>query len=284
MKNLREKFVKEMEVRRFSASTKKSYLLAVRGLAGYYLESPEKISRNKLKDYVHYLLETRKLNWSTVNGVVSGLKFFYAEVLNRQEDVLAIPARKTPRQLPEILSAEEVKRLFDSADNQKHRVFLMTTYAGGFRVSEAVRLKLTDIDSQRMMIRIEKGKREKDRYTILSSRLLGELREYWKKYHPPTWLFPSSTGDSHIANTTARAIFQNAKKRAGITKKGGIHSLRHGFATHMLEAGVDTRTIQILMGHSSIQSTCLYLKVTRKKLGKIKSPLDLLDVPQQSSK
>jgi site-specific recombinase XerD len=206
------------------------------------------------------------------------LRFFYTVTLDRQDLALAIPPRKTPRHLPQVLSGVELQRLFD-VENPKHRVLLMATYAAGLRVSEVVRLRVTDIDSHRMMIRVEGGKGEKDRYTILSPRLLQELRTYWQIQRPPQWLFPGPKSGSPITPRTAQEVFTRAKTRAAISKAGGIHLLRHSFATHLLEAGVDLRTIQLLMGHSSIGSTVRYLQLTRKTLDSAQSPLDLLDLP-----
>ena len=162
---------------------------------------------------------------------------------------LSLPPRKTAKHLPEILSEEELKRIFDTATNLKHRALLMTSYASGLRVSEVVRLKVTDIDSQRMMIRVEQGKGNKDRYTILSRRLLEELRTYWKKYRPTLWLFPGYDPNFPMDRGRASRIFSLALSRAEIHKGRGIHTLRHCFATHLLEAGVDVRTIHLLMGH-----------------------------------
>ena len=279
MSRLREEMVRQMQLRRFSASTQKSYLHAVKGLAEHFRKSPEKIDGRKLQDYILFLMTERKLGWSTVNVITSALKFFYGEVLGRKEPTLAIPPRKTPRRLPQILSVEELIRLFDNSHHQKHRTLLMTTYAAGLRVSEVIRLKVTDIDSDRMMIRVASGKGDKDRYTILSRRALEELRSYWKVFRPPLWLFPGRELNRPISNSTARCVFMTAKHKAGIRKCGGIHMLRHSFATHLLEAGVDVRTIQLLMGHASIVSTVRYLHVTRKNLDATESPLDLLDVP-----
>ena len=192
---------------------------------------------------------------------------------------LAIPPRKQKKQLPEILSTEELERLFASAANPKHRMMLMTTYAGGLRVSEVVRLKVNHIESDRMMIRVDDGKGNKDRYTILSERLLKELRIYWTMYHPTLWLFPSKDPNKPMHIGTAQKIYYTAKKRAKIKRAKGIHTLRHCFATHLLEAGEDLPTIQILMGHTSITTTMVYLHVTRKKLASTRSPFDLLEIP-----
>jgi integrase/recombinase XerD len=220
----------------------------------------------------------RKLHWNTVNTICSGLTFFYTQTLKRPDVAAAMPLRRTPRQLPEILSGEELIALFAAVDDPQHRALLMTTYGGGLRVSEVVKLRPRDIDSQRMMIRVVAGKRGKDRYTLLSVRLLEELRAYWRAYRPQTWLFPGRRPEQPFNDDKAREAFNRAKAKAGIRKAGSIHLLRHCFATHLLEAGVDLRTIQILMGHSSIDSTVLYLHVTRKKLDATQNPLDLLNL------
>jgi site-specific recombinase XerD len=220
----------------------------------------------------------RKLHWNTVNAICSGLTFFYTQTVSRPDVAAAMPLRRTPRQLPEILSGDELQALFAAADNLQHRALLMTTYGGGLRVSEVVKLRPRDIDSQRMMIRVVAGKRVKDRYTLLSVRLLEELRAYWKAYRPLTWLFPARRPEKPFNDDKAREVFNRAKVKAGIRKGGSIHLLRHCFATHLLEAGVDLRTIQILMGHSSIDSTVWYLHMTRKKLDATQNPLDLLDL------
>jgi site-specific recombinase XerD len=187
---------------------------------------------------------------------------------------------RSQKKLPEILSCEEIERLFKCASDLKRRVVLMTTYAAGLRVSEVVNLHLSDIDSKRMTLRVRQGKGNKDRYSILSSRLLTELRTYYREYKPPVWLFYGSYTGQQLSVGTAQTIYYAAKERAGITKGGGIHTLRHCFATHLLEAGVDLRTIQSLMGHSSIMTTMNYMRVTSKKLAATRSPLDLLEAPE----
>ena len=275
---LRDRMIRELQLRRFAPATQKAYLEAVVGLTKHFGIAPDRLSPSQVQDYLLYLMTERHLQWNSVNTIVSGLTFFYTQTLRRPEVALAIPCRRSPRPLPEILSAAELEALFAAADNPQHRALLMTTYAGGFRVSEVVRLRPADIDSQRMMIRIVCGKRAKDRYTLLSPRLLDALRAYWRAYRPQTWLFPSPRGGRPFNDDTARIVFNQAKAKAGIRKGGSIHVLRHCFATHLLEAGVDLRTIQILMGHASITSTAWYLHLTRKTLERTRSPLDLLDL------
>jgi site-specific recombinase XerD len=282
MTAMREQMVKEMTVRRLSANTQRSYLSAVSGLAQYYNLSPEKIDKQMIRDYLFHLMQGRKLQWSTCNVILNGLRCFYTKVLSMDAGSLSIPPCKKVHKLPEILSTEELESILAATSNQKHRTLLMTTYAAGLRLSEVVHLKLTDIDSKRMMIRVRQGKGSKDRYTILSKRLLEELRIYWKGYRPSEWLFSGKNPEQPMPTSTAAAIYYNAKDKAGIRKGKGIHTLRHCFATHMLEAGVDLRTIQVLMGHSSIMTTVVYLKVTRKHLSSTQSPLDLLNIPQNT--
>jgi site-specific recombinase XerD len=196
--------------------------------------------------------------------------------LGRTSTCLAIPPRRVDQRLPEILSAQEVGRLFAVTKNMKHRTLLKTVYAAGLRVSEGVHLQVRDIDSDRMMLRVEQGKGRKDRYIPLSPRLLYELREYWRQYHPAPWLFPCHIPDQPMPRDTAYVIYVKAKLKAGIHKEGGIHALRHAFATHMLEAGADLCTLQELMGHRSLLTTRRYLHVTRKMLGVRGRPLDPL--------
>lgn len=283
MTPLRQKMINEMKLRGFSVRTQQSYVDAVAGLARFFNQSPDRLNKEKLRAYLLHLMEERNLSWSSCNVAVSAFRFLYGETLGDDSMRLAIPPRKKVNQLPEILSAEELEDLFASVANPKHRMLLMTTYAGGLRVSEVVKLKIKDIHSERMLIRVDQGKGKKDRYTILSERLLKELRIYWTMYRPRLWLFPSKDPSKPMHIGTAQKIYYTAKKRAKIKRGRGIHTLRHCFATHMLEAGEDVRTIQMLMGHSSILTTMVYLQVTRKKLEKTKSPLDLL-VPPNSKK
>ncbi|MBA7686887.1 IS91 family transposase ISTha3 [subsurface metagenome] len=283
MSELRKRMIRDMELRNFSPATQRGYLRAVAGLAEYYHRSPDRISTEEIQDYVVYLLSERKVAVGTCHAIITALRFFYIVTLEQNGASVTIPQIKRETRLPEILGPEQLERVFAAPRNLKHRVLLMTAYGGGLRVSELVHLKVTDIHSDRMMIRVEQGKGKKDRYTLLSKRLLGELRSYWEIKRPPVWLFPGIHLHKPGCARMAQKAYAKAVAKAGITRKGGIHTLRHCFATHLLEAGEDIRTIQLLMGHSSILTTVRYLQVTSKTLQGTQSPLDLLAVPSGRS-
>ena len=283
MTPLRQKMISDMQLYRLASSTQDSYLRSVVGLAKYYKKSPDKIEEDELKRYILYLANERGLRWSSIDIITSGLRFFYGKTIDRKDLALSIPIKKVPRRLAEIFSPEELLEFFASVRNLKHRTMMMTAYAGGLRISEVIRLKVSDIDSKRMMIRVQEGKGSKDRYTILSPRLLEELRTYWKKYKPKYWLFTNIRTKSHVTKSCPHQAFERTRKKLKIKKRVTFHSLRHSFATHMLEAGVDIRTIQVLMGHSSLNSTARYLHIARKQLSASKSPLDLLYQPDPDS-
>ena len=274
---LRDQMDADLVVRGMAVRTREAYLGAVAQLAKYYRRRPDRISEREIGRYLLYLIEERKLSWSTCNIAKQGLKFFYRVTLKRSESQFEIPRSRTRQKLPEILSQEEVARLIEQTANLKHRTILMTTYATGLRLNEVCHLRLSDIDSDRMTIRVEQGKGGKDRYTLLSPRLLAELRRYWVVYRPTQWLFTRRQGTGPIADGTLQRLYNTAKKRAGIAKTGGIHALRHAFATHLLEAGVDVHTIQRLMGHGHISTTQRYFHLARKHLTGTTSPLELLD-------
>ena len=280
MKPLRQKMINDMKLRRFAQKTQEAYVSAVAGLAKYYNQSPDLLDKEKIQAYLLHLMDERRLSWSTCNVVVCGIRFFYLQTLGIDSMRLGIPPMRAQKKLPEILSFQEIQRLLKCATSLRNRGLLMTTYGAGLRVSEVVNLKLSDIDSCRMMIKVRQGKGNKDRYTMLSNRLLTELRAYYKEHKPPLWLFYGRQRDAQMSIGTAQKIYYSSKERAGITKEGGIHTLRHCFATHLLEAGVDLRTIQSLMGHASIMTTMGYLRVTSRKLAATKSPLDLIETPK----
>jgi integrase/recombinase XerD len=267
----------DLVVRGMAVRTREAYLGAVAGLAKYYGRRPDRIDEAEVQRYLLHLIEERKLAWASCNVVAQGLKFFYRVTLKRSEAQFGIPTARQPQKLPQILAREEVARLIELTAHTKHRAILMTTYGAGLRLNELCHLKVSDIDSARMTIRVEQGKGAKDRYTLLSPRLLAELRRYWAGYRPKLWLFASKDGEHPISDTTVQKIFYRAKARAGISKDCGIHGLRHAFATHLLEAGVDIHTIQRLMGHGHISSTLRYFHLARKHLANTPSPLELLE-------
>ena len=282
MSKLRKKMVGVMQLCGLSQGTQQIYLKAVERLALHYMRSPDRITPEEVQAFLVSLLENEKLSHSTQNCIVAGLRLFYQRVLLRPDVEMWIPRRRSPQRLPEILSVEEVRRLLAATTNQKHRALLMTVYAAGLRSSEAVRLQLSDIDSSRMMIRIRIGKGDKDRYTILTQALLRELRAYWKLERPSEWLFPGKSPTCPLARNTTGKFFVAAKKRAGITKDGGIHTLRHCFATHLIEQGVPVRTVQVLLGHSSMRSTNRYIHMARTEVGEEHSLLDRVLGPREN--
>ena len=279
MSALRKQMEADMTVRNFSVRTRESYVASVRGLAKYYKRSPDTLTEDEVQRYLLYLIEERKLAWSSVNVTASALKFLFNVTLKRKTAEFTVPGPHQPQTLPQILSREEVMRVIDAAANPKHRTILLTIYAAGLRVSELCHLKVADIDSGRMTLRIEQAKGAKDRYALLSPKLLKELRLYWATYRPKTWLFPGPRNpELPLLDSTVQRIFYRAKDRAGITKRCGIHGLRHAFATHMLEGGVNVHTIQRLMGHRDIGTTTRYFHLARAHLTQTPSPLEL---PQQ---
>jgi site-specific recombinase XerD len=268
--------LEEMNLRNFAPTTQKAYLYAVTKLAQYYKRPPDELGKEQIRSYLLYLTTERKLSPNTMTMLISGLRFFYNETLGWDETKLFIPPRRKSSSLPEVFSPNEVVRLIEATRGLKQRVLLMTAYSAGVRVSELVNLKLGDISSERMMIRVEQGKGQKDRYTILSKTLLVELRWYWKRYRPCVWLFPNRTKNGPLSKNQGWRIYDQAKKRAGLKGGRGINTLRACFATHLLEAGEDLRKIQLLLGHSSILSTQRYLRLRQQTLGSTVSPLDLL--------
>ena len=278
MSELRQKMIKMMKLRNLRGRSQRAYLTAITGLAKYHRKSPDEITKEMMEDYLLYLLSEKKRAPGGVAVVVSGLRFFCKHVLGDEERSPNYGTRKV-RKLPTVLTQEEVWRIINTSKNMKHRLLLMTIYSAGLRAGEVIKLKPEHIDSKRMLIKVEEGKGGKDRYTLLSKKLLNELRHYYKKYQPKTYLFPSGyKGRSFLTYETVRSTYEDARKKAGVNKGPGPHTLRHSFATHLLEAGYDLRKIQILMGHKSITTTTIYLHVSQETLSKIKSPLDLYEL------
>ena len=280
MTPLRQKMIRELELHRKSPRTITAYVAAVAQLAQHFGRSPEHITVEEIRDFVHYLITERHQAFNSCNQKLAAIRFLFKHVLGRANFDLRVPSKRSGR-LPEPLSRGEIAQLIKATGIPKHRVLLMTAYAAGLRVSELVHLRPQDIDSKRMVIRVEQGKGRKDRYTLLSPRLLEELRGYWRMYRPAIWLFPGRDGSRPIDATTAQKLYYAAKERAGITRGHGIHCLRHSFATHLLEAGVDLPTIQRLLGHTSLSTTARYLHVTSQHLACVTSPLDLLRLPRR---
>ena len=274
--SLRTRMLNQMTLRHLAEKTKIAYLSAVTDLAKFYMQSPDRLTEAQVQHYLLYLIEERKLAWSTCNIAFAAFRFLYINVLKRPESGFSIPPRRKQKKLPYPLTVEEALHVITAPRNPKHRALLMTVYGAGLRVSEAVRLKPWHIESSRMLIRIEQGKGNKDRYTLLSPRLLRELRSYWNLFHPRIWLFPGRDPNRPLPVGTAQKIYYRAKELAGITKPGGIHTLRHCFATHYLEAGGDIFLIKKMLGHTAIASTTRYLHLSPDRLRAVVSPLDTL--------
>jgi len=279
MKSLREQMNDAMILRGFAARTKESYLAAVSALAKHYRRSPDLLTAEEVEAYHLHLIVERKLAYSSVNQSASACRFLFDKVLKRPQARFDIPMAKVPKSLPCVLSRDEVSRLLAAAPNLRARALLMVTYAAGLRVTEVCALQLADIESapDRMCIKVRGGKGGKDRYTLLSPVLLQTLRDYWRSTHPRTWLFPNASGTGPICATLAQRMYYAARDRAKLGRHGGIHTLRHGFATHLLESGVDIHTIQRLLGHGHVSTTMRYFHLAQNKLTGTTSPLELLD-------
>jgi integrase/recombinase XerD len=280
MTRLRQRMIEDMEVRNFSPNTQLAYLQQVSSFAKYCQRSPEVVGPEEIRGYQVYVTNERKLAPGSLSIIASALRFLYKVTLKREWVDAEIPLPKKPFILPVILSREEVAHFFESIASRKHRTILMTAYAAGLRISEVTRLKLTDIDSQRMMLRVEQGKGQKDRYVMLSPQLLEILRASWKVTHPAVWLFPGDIPGRPISKAAVEQACQKARRVSGIKKPITPHSLRHGFASHLLEAGTDVRKIQLLMGHRSLATTARYLKVATTTVCATTSPFDLLPRPE----
>jgi integrase/recombinase XerD len=268
---------REMRLRDYRLKTIKSYLSCLRLFYRYFAKRELRdLKEEELQEYILFLYEKRQLASATVNQVYNALRFLYVDVYRRPYILDEVPRPRRVKRLPVALNRDEVIRLFAAKSNLKHKALLAVAYSGGLRVGEAVSLLPEDIDSQRMMIRIKGAKGGKDRYTILGRAALEILRQYWRAYRPKRWLFPGQNPERHLSERSAEAIFATAVRDAGIRKHVTFHCLRHSFATHLLEAGVDLRTIQELLGHSSLKTTEVYLHVTQKKIGQVQSPIDRL--------
>ena len=281
MTRLRKMMLEELQRRNYSAITTRNYLRVVADFAKYFGKSPDKLGPNELRTYQAYLLQERKLTPGTVINRVAALRFFFVKTLKRHQFRDFLPYPQDRRRLPTVLSREEVSGLINAAGTLFRRTLLMTLYGTGMRRSELARLKVSDIDSQRMMIRVVAGKGGKDRDLPLSPALLETLREYWRWRKPKLYLFPTRTcGRSHqpISDKTVWIACSDAACRAGISKRVTPHTLRHSWATHLLEAGTDLRTIQVLLGHGDLETTAQYLHLSQRHLRAVINPLDSLSL------
>ncbi len=281
MTPLRQRMTEDMRVRNLAPNTQTSYVQQVSLFARHFNKSPELLGPEEIRTYQLYLTDEKKLAPSSILIAVAALRFVYKVSLKKGwtvEDV--IPAPKKPEKLPVVLSPEEVLQFLDCVGSIKHRAILTTCYAAGLRISEAIHLKPIDIDKQRMVIRVEQGKGQKDRYVMLSPKLLEILRNYWRAARPAgEWIFEGDIAAQPINRSSVELACQKARQRSGIRKPITPHSFRHAFAVHLLESGTDIRTIQLLLGHRSLATTARYLRIATSKVCSTSSPLDLLPRP-----
>ena len=277
MGELRDRMKADLRLRNLRPSTQESYLGCARKFAAYHMRSPAEMGEREVRDFLVHLRDEKHLHPSTIKGYVAALKFLYANTLQRPEVVRPWLQPRVPKKLPVVLSREEVEALLNGVESIKYRAVLMTTYGSGLRIGETCRLQVDDVDSGRMLLRIRDGKGGRDRYSMLSPRLLGVLRAYWKAERPAgSYLFPGQKADAPLSAESVRAVQRKVAKQCGIKKHATPHVLRHSFATHLLEAGTDIRTIQVLLGHRSIRTTQIYTHVSPEHVGRVKSPLDTL--------
>lgn len=274
-----ETFSKELRLRNYSPKTIKAYRSCLRAFVKFFLpRHPRELNENDIRNYLLHLIIQEKHASGTVNQVYNALRFLYVELYKKPFVIDSLPRPQREKKLPDVLSEAEMRQLFASVDNLKHRTMLMLAYASGLRVSELVRIRIEDIDGQRGLIHIRNAKGKRDRFTVLPESLRGQLLAYWREYRlgRSGWLFPGQRTDQHLAERSIQAVLERSLKRAGIEKPVSMHTLRHSFATHLLEHGVDLRYIQELLGHQSVRTTEIYTHVSNRVLGKIRSPLDFL--------
>jgi len=281
MTYLRKRMLEELQRRNYSSETIRSYLFAVKDFATHFKKRPDQLGQEHLRQYQLHLLNERKVTVETIVGRIAALRFFFVKVLRRPYREIDLVYPKRSERLPVILSEEEVARLIESASTSYHRVILMTLYGTGLRREELCRLKVTDVDSERMVIHVRQGKGHKDRDVTLSPRLLEMLRAYWKWRKPQTYLFPSyqrKRREQPISSRTVYYAVREAARRAGIKKKVSPHLLRHSWATHLLERGTDLKTIQMLLGHIDLEATTIYLHLSQRHLQSVNNPVDALPI------
>jgi integrase/recombinase XerD len=283
MTPLRTRMIEDMKMRNLSPHTQRVYVSVVARFAAFFRKSPEQLAPEDVRTYLLHIVHKRRASWSFYIQTLCALRFLYHTTLGRSHLLDGIPCPKKVKRLPVVLSPEEIRQFFSVIKNPKHRALFMTAYATGLRVSELTNLRVEDIDSARMLIRVRQGKGFKDRNVKLADRLLVELREYWKARHPKTWLFPGEHPDRPIHASTVNRLCGDIVVRAGLGKHVTVHTLRHSFATHLLDHGTDLRTIQVLLGHRSLSTTAIYTHVSQAKLQATPSPLDLLEAKTAES-
>jgi integrase/recombinase XerD len=271
--------IEDMRLRNLAERTIDTYVDRVAAFARHFGTSPEHLGSDHIRAYLLHLVE-QKASWAQFNRTRSALRFLYRTTLKRGWVDDGVVCAKTPRKLPVVLSLDEVAQLFAAIGNLKHRAILMTAYAAGLRLSEVVALRAEDIDSRRMVLRVRQGKGRKGRDVMLSPRLLAVLRRYWQAVRPRDYLFPGARPDRHISPRAVQKVCQAALIVSGLKKRASLHSLRHSFATHLLEAGTDLRTIQVLLGHNHLSTTARYTHVSTERLRSTRSPLDRLPLPE----
>lgn len=277
MGKLKTQMIEDMKLRNFSPKTIKTYVACVSSYVRYFKLPPEELSEEHIKEYLSHLLKSGS-SWSTINATQSGLKQLYIYTLKQNWKVERLQRPKKVKKLPQVLSVEEVEAIINNTNNVKHKVILMTLYATGVRIGELCKLRLSDIDSKRMVIKVVHGKGKKDRNTIISEKLLVLLRLYYKKYKPEEFLFNGYHSGIPISERTVQVIFRKSAERAKIKREASVHTLRHSFATHLLEKGVDIFTISKLLGHTSIKTTTVYLHLQSSQMGSIPNPIDILNI------
>lgn len=275
MKTLKQRMREDLQLRGLSPRTQRAYLFQVTRFAQYYKKLPDKLGEHEVKEYLLYLLNEQHVSYATLAQTYSGLRFIYEVTLKRPWEVKRIPYPKTPRRLPVVLDKKEIHDLFAATTNLKHLAILTMIYSAGLRLNEVVHLRREDIDRSRMTVRVRQGKGKVDRYTLLSKTALATLDDYLRYYKPVEWLFPGVSCEKPLSPTSIQKMFQTARDRAGIIKPASVHTLRHSFATHLIEAGCGLHHVQMLLGHKSPTTTTTYLHVSRKNLVAVVSPLDM---------
>ena len=276
MSELRRKMLADLRIRNYAERTQEIYIARVAEVARHFKRSPESLTKEEVRAYLRHLKEERQVSRSAFAQVVGALRFLYRVTLDRPELMPHLPYPRLKRRHPVVLGPEEVVRLLRAIGNLKHRTVAMVLYGAGLRISEALSLQLRDVDSTRMVLTVRHGKGDQDRQVALSPVLLEALRVYWRAYRPPNWLFPGQTEERPMGPSTIQRALKAARSRAGIAKPASPHTLRHSYATHLMEAGTDLRVIQTLLGHRSLRTTAIYTHVATERVRATRSPLDAL--------